>query len=126
MTVLVERFIRNNIDLIDSENWYELFSKAYDAEFYLKDYEELLNILLQIDIYHGTTSPIRTRLFIEKFTEVLKKVSYFPATINEVFTADPYMSFGYNFTDIKRILKKVFADHDLPGYHMTDYFIYKD
>ena len=67
MTNTLKGFIEINIELIDNNNWRQLFINAYDNALMTAEVLDLHNILLEADIFDSTN--VRNELLFDHIKE---------------------------------------------------------
>ena len=83
MTLELETFINKRIDIIDTEQWMQLFLEAYD-DLSNEDTAELISVLSQIDIDYKKLLNDRDsalRFILTMIFEDLSPGQYFPSSL---------------------------------------------
>lgn len=94
MTRFLKELIEKNVDLVDTNNWRQLFIEAYDEALTTAEVIDLHNILLEADIIDSTQ--IRNDLLYDYILENINfvKAKYLrnAADLNNMTVADTYAS----------------------------------
>lgn len=72
MTKVLKEFIENNIELIENNDWRQLFINAYNDCLLTSEVQDLHNILLTTDVVDSTQ--LRNDLLYETITENLRSL----------------------------------------------------
>ena len=120
MQKYIETFLKSIriLDLIDDNNWYEVFKAAYKDGFIGRDYELLVEAFIEADIYSDDAEDARKNLAIELFNKDL--VGYNDVSLKDiVWRQNQHQWIGYTESEIFDIIKYAEANGKIKTHNLN-------
>lgn len=116
----IENFLKSIriLDLIDDNNWYDVFKAAYKDRFIDSDYRSLVDAFIEADIYSDDAENARKKLAIDLFSENL--ALYDNISLNGIlWRQNQHQWIGYKQSEMFDIIKYAEANSQIKTHKLN-------